>query len=355
MKFQKINLIRRQLMQSITRNVGRSYANRGFVLADANEITRILISRPNDRLGNLLLITPLLQEIAATFPNAKVDLFVRGGVAPTVFANYGFVDRIIMLPKRPFSHLFAYVSRWVSIRKKKYDLVINVENNSSSGRLSTLFARSKYKFFGELPEDISQYSDYTHIAKYPVYNLRHFLTTLGFRRNHKPVATLDLKLSAVEMTEGAAILQKMTDNDKKTIALFTFATGNKCYPESWWAEFYGHLKTAFPDYNFIEVLPVQNVSQLHYAIPSFYSKDVREIGSLISNTDLFIGADSGIMHLSVSVHAPTVGLFAVTNIRKYEPYGNGSFGINTNETGFPDMMILIEKLLKSPRLQPQSA
>ena len=39
---------------------------------------------------------------------------------------------------------------------------------------------------------------------------------------------------------------------------------------------------------FIEVLPVQNVSQLHYAIPSFYSKDVREIGSLIANTDLFI-------------------------------------------------------------------
>ena len=343
-------------MQNITRNVGKSHANRGIVLTDANEITRILVSRPNDRLGNLLLITPLLQEIAHTFPNCKIDLFVRGGAAPTIFAHYGFVDRIIMLPKRPFSHLFTYCKRWLSIRKKKYDLVINVEKNSSSGKLSALFARSKYKFFGEVSEDLGQqYPDYNHIAKYPVYNLRHFLTTLGFVRNKKYIAPLDLKLDAVEVAEGAAILQKMTDNNKKTIALFTFATGNKCYCETWWADFYSQLQTRFPDYNLIEVLPVQNVSQIQYQAPSFYSKNIREIGSLIANVDLFIGADSGIMHLAASVHTPTVGLFSVTNIRKYEPYGKGSLGINTNETSLPDTISAIEKLLKAKHLHPQSA
>jgi heptosyltransferase III len=41
---------------------------------------RVLISRPNSRLGNLLMVTPLVQEIERLLPNAKIDLFVRGGV-----------------------------------------------------------------------------------------------------------------------------------------------------------------------------------------------------------------------------------------------------------------------------------
>jgi heptosyltransferase-3 len=353
---QKINQVRRKLMQNITRNIGRSHAKHGIVLTDSREIKRILICRPNDRLGNLLLITPLLHEINSAFPDCTVDLFVRGGAAPIVFQNYDFVDRIIMLPKRPFSHLLDYVSGWFSIRQKKYDLVINVEKNSSSGRLSTMFARSRYKFFGEVTDDLSQhYPDYRHIAKYPVYNLRHYLTTLGFRRNNQPILPLDLKLSGVEKTEGAAILQKLADNNQKTICLFTFATGSKCYPESWWADCYNTLKAAYPNYNIVEILPVQNVSQIGYRAPSFYSKDVREIGAVIANADVFIGADSGIMHLAVSAGAPTIGLFWVTDINKYAPYGNGSFGINTNETPFEEWIPAVGDLVKKVHRQSKSA
>ena len=52
-----------------------------------NKIKRILICRPNHRLGNLLLITPLIQEISETFPDCKIDLFVKGGIAPTVISK----------------------------------------------------------------------------------------------------------------------------------------------------------------------------------------------------------------------------------------------------------------------------
>ena len=40
-------------------------------------INKILISRPNHRLGNQLLITPLIQEIKHQFPDAKIYLFTR--------------------------------------------------------------------------------------------------------------------------------------------------------------------------------------------------------------------------------------------------------------------------------------
>jgi ADP-heptose:LPS heptosyltransferase len=40
-----------------------------------------------------------------------------------------------------------------------------------------------------------------------------------------------------------------------------------------------------------------------------YSKDVREIGALMANTEVFIGGDSGIMHLASASKVSTVGLF----------------------------------------------
>jgi len=252
--------------------------------------------------------------------------------------------------------LFVYLKRWLSIRDKKYDLVVNVEKNSSSGRLSTMFAKSKYKFFGEANEGLAeQYPDYTHIAKYPVYNLRAFLTTLGLPASDQPVPFLNIKLSSTEVEQGAVLLQDIVQNEKKTIAIFTFATGNKCYSEDWWADFYGQLKTNFRDYNIIEILPMHNASQIHFEAPTFYSKDVREMASVIANTDLFIGADSGIMHLAASADTPTVGLFSVTNIHKYKPYNTGSFAINTNEMSFSGMISAIDKLLKILLIISQSA
>ena len=55
-------------MKSLTKNIGKSHAegklNQNFV------VKRVLISRPNHRLGNILLLTPLVQEIEKTFPKS---------------------------------------------------------------------------------------------------------------------------------------------------------------------------------------------------------------------------------------------------------------------------------------------
>ncbi len=110
--------------------------------------------------------------------------------------------------------------------------------------------------------------------------------------------------------------------------------------------FYERLKSEYPDYNIIEVLPVENVSQIGFKAPTFYSKDIREIGSLIANTEVFIGADSGIMHLASSVQTPTVGLFSVTNIKMYAPYNNNSLAIDTNSGSIDDWIKILDSILK---------
>lgn len=346
----KINTIRRSITKYFTKNIGKSnYSDR--YLVDKNEIKKVLICRPNGRLGNLLLISPLVQEVSEVFPNSKIDLFVKGSLAPIIFQNYSHFDKAIKLPKKPFNNLLAYFKVWFFIKKQKYDLVINVDYGSSSGRLGTQFSNAKYKFFGDSIKAENEKSDGSHIAKYPVYNFRNYLSTLGFQKNNKIVAPLDLKLDSSELLAGKKALNKIVHNEKRTICLFTYATGDKCFSVEWWETFYKKLKAKYTDYNIIEILPIENVSQIAFQASTFYSTNIREIGAVIANTDLFIGADSGIMHLASSVQTPTIGLFSVSDIKKYQPYDNSSVAIDTNSLMPEDYFKIINAILNNGKTQ----
>lgn len=340
----KINALRRSLMRGLTKNIGRSNAD---IKGNQNiKIKRILISRPNHRLGNLLLLTPLVQEVIQTFPDSKIDLFIKGGVTPIIYKNYENIDRYIQLPKKPFSNLGKYIKGWFQLKFRKYDLAINSNPGSSSGRLSILATNSTFKFFGDHDEELNaKYPDYNHDAKKTIYNLRQFLTELGYPENTSELPSLKIILDKEELETGRKNVQKIVQNDKKTICLFTNATGAKIYSEDWWEAFHDKLKSTFPNYNIIELLPVENISKLNFKIPNFYSTDIREMGGFLANCALFIAADNGVMHLASSVNVPTIGLFKVTDETMYKPYNDKSFSINTNNLDLDKVIDLIKTSL----------
>ncbi len=335
-----LNKLKRVIMKKVTGNIGNSHLNRASKNTETLDVKRVLICRPNQRLGNLLLITPLVQEVVATFPNCKIDIVVKGNMAVQVFENFTNVDRLIILPRKPFKELFRYIKVWFSVRSKKYCLVINAVKDSSSGKLLTKLADSDYKVFDELPgESNIQFEDSAHIAKNGIYNLRDYLKLIGHKKD--PIRVMQkicLKLSNAEKAKGKSLLEDIVDTKKKTISIFTFATGRKCYDTVWWSTFYDRLKKEYPDYNILEILPIENVSQINFQAPTFYSKDIREIASVIENTALFIGADSGIMHLAAATLTPTLGLFSVTDLKKYGPFGGKNQPIDTNTNDLDDWM-----------------
>ncbi|WP_396601027.1 glycosyltransferase family 9 protein [Algibacter sp. R77976] len=348
MTFKKrINHYRRIIMRSITKNIGSAYSEPKKGEINIADIKRVLIIRPNHRLGNQLLLTPLVQEVINTFKDCEIDLFVKGGVAHPVFENYTHINKIIKLPKKPFNNLFQYAKSWISIKRKSYDLVINGDKNSSSGRLLTQMAKGKIKVFGDVHESIqSIYQDHQHISKYPVYNLRYYLAKIGLSNENTSMPILNIKLNETEITNGKNKLLDIVKNDKKTICIYTNATGKKCYSEEWWETFYNRLKNTYPNYNIIEVLPIENISKINFKAPHFYSQDLREMGAIIHNTNVFIAADNGVMHLASASLTPCVGFFSVTNPNIYAPYGNGSVALHTNETSIDDWFQAIDKILK---------
>ncbi|TAL91533.1 MAG: lipopolysaccharide heptosyltransferase family protein, partial [Rhodanobacter sp.] len=69
----------------------------------------MLVCRPNHRLGNSVLISPLISEIEALYPGAEIDV-LGSQVTATLYAERFRVHKIFVLPQKIARHL------WVSIR-----------------------------------------------------------------------------------------------------------------------------------------------------------------------------------------------------------------------------------------------
>ncbi len=121
----KTDSSRRKVTRNVMNSVGFFGRKQNADAIKKENIKRILICRPNHRLGNQLLITPLIQEVSHVFPDAKIDLFLKGGLGEVIFKNHSSVDKLIMLPKKHFKQLFKYIYGWYFIKTRKYDLIIN--------------------------------------------------------------------------------------------------------------------------------------------------------------------------------------------------------------------------------------
>jgi len=344
----KTDRFRRKITRSLVNVLSYSSKKHKYKPITQKEIKRVLIARPNHRLGNQLLITPLIQEVHRIFPDAKIDLFLKGGLGNVIFENYPTIDKLIMLPKKHFKQLFQYISCWISLKSRKYDLVINANSGSSSGRLATGFARSKYRFQEEeIINNTDLPIDYNHFAKKSIYQLREFLSKSNVSISRNEIPSLDIKLTETEKTNGKNILKQITKNQKPVIGIYTYATLDKCCSVNFWKPFYQSLKENYgKKYEIIEVLPIENVSQIDFVSLNFYSKDIRELASMIGAMEIFISADCGMMHLASASKIPVIGLFRFDNIEMYKPYANKSIGIPSENLNTEHILKQINNILQ---------
>ena len=338
----RINYLRRKITRFFSKILVSNKLSEDEFSQNITQVKKVLVTRPNHRLGNNLLLTPLISEISEIFPNAEIHIFTKGGLADVVFENYKNVTRLIKLPRKPFKNLIEYFSCWFSILSQKYDISINANRVSSSGKLAIKFSRSNYKFYNILNENLEYIDDYSHNAKNPVYNLR-FQIKNKIDRSEITIPKLDIKLRDYEIKNGEKLLKSMFRNQKPTISIFTFATGDKCYSKDWWKELYSKIKNFENDFNILEILPAENVSQIDFAAKSYYSRDIREIASVMSNVKIFIGADSGMMHLAHASNVSTIGLFKVTEPEFYGVYGDNNISVDTNIINSDNIISIIKE------------
>jgi heptosyltransferase-3 len=297
-------------------------------------IHRILVLRPNHRLGNVLLVGPLLAELERLYPGAEIDVVAAGTAAAEVFSTYPTVRHVISLHQRIVRHLPSTAVLLHRMRATGYDLAIEAGGGSQSGRLLLAMTRARYKIASSRDASADAGAP-SHMALRAVHLLRRAYA--GDASGPWPV--MDIRLTDEERNKGRALLGKVLGNvpasgDGLTVAIFANATGSKRYGEDWWARFIEALFDRRADVRIVEVVAAHAVSQLNLRHATFYSRDLRKMAAVIAAADVFVSADCGVMHLAAASGTRTFGLFSVTDQRKYAPYGRGNAAID-NQDGDP--------------------
>jgi ADP-heptose:LPS heptosyltransferase len=318
-------------LRRMFRGVGGALCEPGGLPTEG--IHRVLVCRPNHRLGNSVLISPLIAEIEALYPGAEIDL-LGSQVTETLYAGRFRVHRIFVLPQKIARHLWTSIRTLHALRRCRYDLAVDACNGSQSGRLVLAMAQARYKL--GFPDPALNPASAWHALQWPdhlahrgVFLLRNAYA--GVTSSTWPPLNLDVSMG--EKCQAATVLSEMCERLPErraaTVAIFPNATGTKCYSEDWWTQFVDTFQSLCPQVTLVNLLAAHGCSQLRSQLTPYYSRSLRRLVAMIACMDGFISADCGVMHLAAASGTPTLGLFSVTDPSKYAPYGGANAALDT--------------------------
>ncbi|MCK5833466.1 glycosyltransferase family 9 protein [bacterium] len=255
-------------------------------------------------LGDIVLTTPVLEALRANFPKARLTYFLKEDFA-SILENHTSRCEIITLPEQVRKDSKAYLDFVDSLSKKRFDLIVDLQAN---GRSYVLRNRLNIPFLKVKKHTLRRIS----IVKFKVGasglpNVRdRFLNTLKRIGISGSSNTTSLMVTEEELNQVRSKFFK--NNDNKPIAVIH--PGAKWDLKKWGGEKFARLAEMLTDRGFtvasFEEVPYKNFICL-------YGTTIREMMGCIASADVFIGNDSGPLHIAEALGIPSVGIFGPTH------------------------------------------
>jgi ADP-heptose:LPS heptosyltransferase len=254
------------------------------------------------RLGDAVLSTGLLDHLLRQYPQARFTV-ACGPVAQGVFARMPRLDRLIVVDKKRFD--LHWLTLWASCAGTAWDLTVDLRGSGL-----TLFLRSRRRAI-------------MRGGRRPGHRLTHLAGALGLAPPPLPVAWT----APADRTEAERLLPA----GRPIIGLGPTANWDgKIWPADRFVTLFQTLAKTLPGAR-VAVFggPGETERQAAAAVLAALPDAVDLVGKLtlpqaaacLARCALFVGNDSGLMHLSASAGAPTLGLFGPTPASEYAPAG----------------------------------
>ncbi|HEY1413717.1 MAG TPA: glycosyltransferase family 9 protein [Rhodopila sp.] len=261
---------------------------------------RILFITSN-RLGDAVLSTGLLDHLIRTHPRARITV-VCGPVAEDVFTRMPNRERTIVLRKRRWG--LHWLPLWAATAPRLWDLVVDIRGSALSWLVPT---RRRAVFTRQTGPKITQLGAILNLSPPPL-----------------PVAWI----AEADHQYAAGQLQ----TDRPIIILAPTANWQpKVWPAERFAEAFRQLSRSQIPNALPVVLGGPGPAERAMAAPLLAAlPDARDLvgtvtlpeaAAVLQRAALFIGNDSGLMHLAAAAGAPTIGLFGPTDAATYAPSG----------------------------------
>lgn len=290
---------------------------------------RILISRP-DRVGDVVISTPIPREIKKTYPDAFVAVLVRS-YTKDIYLNNPFVDEIIIADEF-LSGSKKDLIKWISqIRKFKFTHALMLLPNE---RINYLLFLSGIKTRVGVGHKFYQFITGTKsVSRNKYIPLRHEADYCMDLARKIGVENGDLS-PRIYLTENEKdqIEKKKLEllNGKKYLIGIHTSSGNSA--PNWTPSTYAKLIEKLSANESIQIVitdqkvPGEIRTLKNILIPSEVM-NLRELAIVISILDLLVSSSTGPMHISSALGVKTVSLFCpltACSPKLWGPLGNES-------------------------------
>lgn len=321
------------------------------VSIDKSKIHKILILRL-DAIGDVLRTTPLIREVRKIFPNAEIDYAVSNNSKSILIGNPN-INKIISINTKigHLSHIkriSTYFKAAVNLRKQNYDLIINLEPHWLSQFFTLLlhipiaigFDREGEGFAlnNKIPYDGSE----NEILKN--------LDLLKFFKNTSRNTKLDIFIPKKDIVFAERILKKHNLYKKKVIGFAPGISDSTIAEEryrEWPKEKYAELsKILIKKGFFLVFLGTKNQRGIINDIikdlnPKQYlniagKTTIMQAAAFIKNCDLFIGGDSGPIHIAAATNTSIIALFGPTSPKRAAPLTKDTYIIYKKRNNEPE-------------------
>lgn len=301
-------------------------------------------------IGDGLLITPALRALRETYPNATIDLLTRH-IPAQVLQSWDVLNDIIVINPRPegtsLNQKFTPTQRLgllgkllKRLREKRYDAVLLLHHllplqRRLTFQTLTLVTGAKWRigldnghgwFLNVKVEDNGFGA--RHEAEHYLAVAEAIGATIQDKRLYIP-------LLHTERQQARDIVYDTNDPDEQQGPIIAMHPGCSILSTArrWAPERFARLAdTLYHDFGGQLLLlggpdeaPIREevIRAMRSTMPvrSLSGKEsIKLTAAIIEQCDLFVGNDSGLMHLATAVDTPTVAIFGLTNHKAWGPY-----------------------------------
>lgn len=310
---------------------------------------RLLIVRP-DSIGDFIIFSAVLEEYVKMYPEHKIDLLCQPKVKELV-KPIPFVTRVICINSTKIfrkKHVPYMLFSIIRLLLLKYDTVIYpVFSRAKSGDTIVRFIRAKEKiaFDGNSSNDpanerVKRNRYYTTIIESEkcetteIERNAEFINKLGADVN---IAALKPKIwfLSTDDIEFQQLQRSYNFSENSYIAIFPGAGHPVRYLETEkWAELIRRILSENPKYKIVilghgnDSFPIKSILEAlgvccRKRIVNLYEQTtLRLLAKVIQNAKLFIGTESGAVHVAAAVGTPNICLMGGGHFGRFYPYGD---------------------------------
>jgi len=278
-------------------------------------------------IGDVLLATPTVRAIKAARPDVRVTMMVNRGTEDVLSGNPD-MDEIIALDK---GSLAAQSRLIAGLRHRQFDTVIDLTDGDRSAFLSWVSGAPVRIGFNDEHRWRGRY--YTQVVQ-PMPGVRHRIDRdLGALESlsiHAGSKHPQLWLTSEEENSADQLLDQLGVQRSQSIVILQPGARYwfKAWPPERFAGLADHLKSQYGCQVLIggsdqDIDLAQQIRQMAKGRPIIMAgrTTIRQFAAIVKKSALFVGNDSGAMHVATAVGTPVVALFGPSNPAEWGPRG----------------------------------